>query len=118
MTASMHEFILSSLKGIPATYNISVLRDVKDVQSLVSGDVESDIKPFDGATFVNPFVVYLENYSLGGSKAGITKKQFVHFYDEHTGTGGIIKTAGFGFTNDTMRNSPYQQLMMERMTDR
>ena len=118
MTASMHEFLLNSLKGIPTDYNISILEDVKDVQSLVSGDIEDGIKPFDGATFVNPFIVYLENYSLGGSKAGITKKQFVHFYDEHTGTGGIIKTAGFGFTNDTMRNSPYQQLMMERMTDR
>jgi hypothetical protein len=118
MTASMHEFLLNSMKGIPMQYNIAILEDVYDTQSIISGDVEDGIKPWDGATFVNPFVVYLENYSLGGSKAGITKKQFVHFYDEHTGTGGIIKTAGFGLTNDVIRNSPYYQLLMERMTDR
>jgi len=36
--------------------------------------VINKIKPFDGATFVNPFIVILENNSLGGAKAGITKK--------------------------------------------
>lgn len=118
MTASMHEFLLNAIKGIPIKYNIAIMEDVRDTQSLISGDVESGIKPFDGATFVNPFIVYLENNSLGGSKAGITKKQFIHFYDEHTGTGGIIKTAGFGLTNDVIRNSSYYQKMMERMTNR
>jgi len=55
---------------------------------------------------VNPLVVWLENASLGGSKAGVIKKQFVHFYNEATGNGGIIKTAGFGITNMTMRDMP------------
>jgi hypothetical protein len=32
------------------------------------------IKPYDGATFVNAFVNYLENKSLGGSAAGFIKK--------------------------------------------
>ena len=64
-------------------------------------------KPFDGATFVNPFIVYLENFSLKGDKAGIDKKQFIHFYDALTGTGGIIKTAGFGLTNDRIRSDKF-----------
>lgn len=116
MTASMHPFQLNLLNGIPEEYNIAVIDDIKDYQGTIDGSI-NEIKPFDGATFVNPFVVILENNSLGGAKAGITKKQFVHFKDERTGTGGIIKTAGFGITNEWMRNSPFIEGMMQQMTD-
>jgi hypothetical protein len=62
------------------------------------------VSPHDGATFVDPFLIDLENNSLGGARAGIIKKPFVHFYDETIGNGGIIKTAGFGITNASMKN--------------
>lgn len=114
-TAQVHEFQLGKLNGIPTYYNIATVDDILDFQGTING-VINKIKPFDGATFVNPFIVYLENYSLDGSKAGITKKQFVHFKDERTGTGGIIKTAGFGLTNDWIRNSKLLQNMMLKMT--
>lgn len=117
-TASMQEFLLKLIDGIPEYYNVAVIEDVKDTLYNVSGTVDSKVKPYDGATFVNPFLVYLENISLGAAKAGITKKQFVHFYNERTGTGGIIKTAGFGITNDLLRNSKQLQIMMQNMTDR
>ena len=116
MTAAMHPFQLNLLNGIPEEYNIAVIEDIKDYQGTITG-ILNEIKPFDGATFVSPFIVILENNSLGGAKAGITKKQFVHFKDEATGTGGIIKTAGFGLTNDWIRNSPFMQIMMEKMTN-
>lgn len=115
-TATMQEFTLGLLNGIPSDYNIAVVDDIKDTQYNVQGDIDDGIKPYDGATFVNPLIVYLENVSLGAAKAGITKKQFVHFYDENTASGGIIKTAGFGLTNDWMRNSPLLQKMMWKMT--
>ncbi len=116
MTAAMHEFQLNLLSGIPETYNLAVIDDIHDEQGTITGLING-IKPFDGATFVNPFVVLLENYSLCGAKAGISKKQFVHFKNEKTGTGGIIKTAGFGLTNDWIRNSPFLQKMMRKMTN-
>lgn len=116
-TAAMHAFQLNLLTGIPNQYNVAIVDDIKASQVNVSGVVEDGIKPFDGATFVNPFVVLLENYSLGSARAGITKKQFVHFYNENTGSGGIIKTAGFGMTNDWLRNSPFLMRMMQKMTD-
>ena len=116
MTAQMHEFNLNLLNGIPSTYNIAVVDDISDFQTTITG-VNNRIKPFDGATFVNPFVVILENNSLCGAKAGISKKQFVHFKNARTGTGGIIKTAGFGLTNDWIRNSPFLENMMQKMTD-
>ncbi len=115
-TAAMHAFQLNLLNGIPETYNIAVIEDIHDEQGTILG-LNNDIKPFDGATFVNPFVVILENNSLGGARAGITKKQFVHFKNERTGTGGIIKTAGFGLTNDWIRNSPFLERMMRKMTN-
>lgn len=115
-TAAMHPFQLNLLNGIPEYYNIAVVEDIKDYQGTITGLI-NEIKPFDGATFVNPFVVILENNSLGGARAGITKKQFVHFKNERTGTGGIIKTAGFGLTNDWIRNSPFLAKMMQQMTD-
>ena len=65
MTAAMQEFALGLLNGIPSDYNIAVIDDVKDIQYNVSGDIDDGVKPFDGATFVNPFIVYLENESLG-----------------------------------------------------
>jgi len=107
----MQEFELNLLNGIPEKYNIAVIEDITDKQGVITGDLNI-IKPFDGATFVNPFIVLLENNSLGGAKAGITKKQFVHFKDSRTGTGGIIKTAGFGLTNDLIRNCPLLEKMM------
>lgn len=116
-TASMQAFQLNTLNGIPSKYNIAIIDDIRDKQFNISGDVDG-IKPYDGATYVNPFVVYLENYSLGGARAGITKKQFIHYYDERTGTGGIIKTAGFGLTNQLILNSKMIQGMMQSMTDR
>ena len=117
MTAAMQEFLLGLLSGIPSDYNIAVVDDIVDFQGTLNGIINK-IKPFDGATFVNPFIVILENNSLGGAKAGITKKQFVHFKNEKTGTGGIIKTAGFGITNDWLRNSPLLLNMMRKMTNR
>nr|DAU18095.1 MAG TPA: hypothetical protein [Bacteriophage sp.] len=107
---------MNLLNGIPEYYNLAVIDDIHDTQGTIIG-LDNDIKPFDGATFVNPFVVILENNSLGGARAGISKKQFVHFKDETTGTGGIIKTAGFGLTNDWIRNSPFLERMMRKMTD-
>lgn len=117
MTAAMHSFLLNTINGVPTKYNIAIIEDVNDYASTVHGET-SKITAFDGATFVNPFMVILENNSLEGSAAGVTKKQFVHYYNKEYGTGGIIKTAGFGLTNDWIRNSPYLQRMMEKMTDR
>lgn len=116
-TATMSEFSLGFRNGIPRQYNVAVIDDINDVVHTISGQ-EEETKPFDGATFVNPFVVYLENNSLGASKVGLTKKQFVHAYNERTGTGIIIKTAGFAMTNNVIRNSKLLQTLVEKMTNR
>ena len=115
-TAAMDQFQLNQIDGIPTWYNIAIIDDIKEDLFTIDGQTDN-AKPFDGATFVNPFIVYLENNSLNEARAGIDKKQFVHYYDELTGSGGIIKTAGFGLTNDRMRNSIFYRNMMKNMTN-
>lgn len=116
-TAAMHSFQKNLLQGIPGEINIALMSDVEDIFETVSGDTHT-LAPFDGATFGNPFFTILENYSLGGAKVGLNKKTFTHFYDQRTGTGGIIKTAEFPLTNNNIRNSKFYQVMMQNMTDR
>lgn len=116
-TAAMDQFQLNQIDGIPLWYNIAIIDDIKEDLFTIDGQT-NDAKPFDGATFVNPIIMYLENNSLNEARAGIDKKQFVHFYDELTGSGGIIKTAGFALTNDRMRNSVFYRDMMKNMTNR
>lgn len=117
MTAQKQEFQLNTIQGVPEYYNISIIEDINIEKPLIK-QLSNSITPYDGATIVNPFVVLLENLSLAGARAGITKKQFVHFKNDRTGTGGIIKTAGFGMTNDWIRNSKRLQDLMKKMTSR
>lgn len=120
-TATMQEFQLNQLNGIPSKYNVAIIDDISDVVSNILGDAggkTGTVSPHDGATFVNPFLIDLENNSLGGARAGIIKKPFVHFYDEAAGNGGIIKTAGFGITNSLMKNSKGYRVLAQNMTDR
>ena len=116
-TAAMQQFQLNQVDGIPLWYNIAVIDDIEEGLFTIDGNT-NDAKPYDGATYVNPVTMYLENNSLNEAKAGVDKKQFVHYYDELTGTGGIIKTAGFAVTNDRMRNSKFYRDMMHNMTNK
>ena len=116
-TAAMHEFQLESVNGIPTEYNMAIIDDIKAPVYTISGD-RGNHAPFDGATFVNPLVVIWENNSLEESKAGIDKKQFIHYYDEATGTGGIVKTAGFGLTNDRVRRYQFYRDMIHNMMNK
>lgn len=117
-TAAMHEYQLGQITGIPSEYNMAMMKDVPAWVYTMAGDMKDDADSFDGATFVNPWVIEWENNSLNGARAGIDKKPFVHFYDERTRTGGIIKTAGFGVTNDRVRNDKFYRDMIFNMTHR
>lgn len=117
IAATMHPFEFGTLNGGTKIYKVATIQDVHDYQGTVLGII-SRITALDGATFVDPFTVILENNSLKGAKAGVTKKQFVHFKDPRLGYAGIIKTAGFGLTNDWVRNSALLQHIVKKMTGR
>lgn len=116
-TAAMHPFALNTLDGITSKANICVINDNLCNIFTVTG-VNDNVPTSDGATFVNPFQGIWENGSLGAEKVGLNKKQFIHFYNEMMGSGGIIKTAGFTLNNERMRDSIGYRRMMKLMTDR
>ena len=106
-TAQMQQFLLNDLYGVNSTYRFATVEDmVKYVDVLTSK--QNKIVPFDGATYVDPFTMRLENASLAGNgtSSGETKKTFVHFRNPLTGNAGIIKTAVFALTNAAMLKSP------------
>lgn len=108
MTAAKHAFSQGDVTGIKRTYTAAVIDDASDLVSTVNGKVTEQLVA-DGATICSGPTNYLENNSLGGDRAGLNKKQFVHF--TKNGHGGIIKTAGFPITNALMRESHYIQRM-------
>lgn len=116
-TATQHAYQLNNLTGVPTKANVTVIPDNLTTIRTVNG-TEIQVPTSDGATYVNPFMGEWENGSLGGAKVGVNKKQFIHAYDEILGVGAIIKTAGFTFTNETMRASLFDRTAMRYMTDR
>lgn len=115
-TAAKQVMLQGLINGILPEYTIAVIEDDTAPTYNLMGDYdEHGTKQYDGSTFVSPETMYLENNSLGGAKAGVDKKPFIHFYKEGSATGGIIKTAGFALTNFTMRNSKFYQRMVRKM---
>ena len=117
-TATMHLFQLNQLNGVPEDANIAIIKEDFDLLYNLQGRLDNGVSPYDGATFTNPIMNYLENDSLNGSRVGNNKKIFIHYYDPRTGNGGIVKTAGFSITNNTMRASIMDRNMAKNMMDR
>jgi len=115
-TAAMHAYELNGLQGLPSSVAITCIADLADRINTITGFKENALTS-DGAMYINPFTAYWENGSLAAEKVGINKKQFFHFYDPSTGTGGIIKCAGFAITNEIMRMSIADRQMMKLSTD-
>lgn len=104
-TASKHREAAGNLNGIRNTLNVAIIEDDKDgVFNYNGNNAPSGTKPFDGASFYNPTMNYLDNNSLGGDAMGVDKKPFAHHMGDKSGIGFILKTAGFALTNDRIRN--------------
>ena len=116
LTASKYRFGLDRIDGIKSQYNIAVIEDDKDIVYNIFGRIDY-AKPFDGATICSITNNYHENISLGSNKAGIDKKQFIHDYKSKSGSGIIIKTAGFSITNMRLRDSEMLQRLNKKMMD-
>lgn len=116
LSASKHSFATGLLNGIRKSYRIAVVEDDTAVTFNVQGQYNKNgAKPFDGATMVCGTNHYLENQSLAGAAAGVDKKQFIHSYKPGSGSGIIIKTAGFAITNARIRQSDFYRRMNKKM---
>ena len=105
-TASKHREAAGNLNGIRNTLNVAIIEDDKDVVFNYNGNFDAGgTKPFDGASFYNATMNYLDNNSLGGDAMGVDKKPFAHHMGDKSGIGFILKTAGFALTNDRIRDA-------------
>ena len=105
-TAAKHREVQNNLSGIRDRLRIAIFEDVKGSAYTYSGFKDSAATtPYDGATFENGILRYLDNNSLGADAMGADKKPFVHFMDANTGIAIIVKTAGFVSTNERIRAS-------------
>lgn len=105
-TASKHREAAGNLNGIRNTLNVGIIEDDKDVVFNFNGNFDAGgTKPFDGASFYNATMNYLDNNSLGGDAMGVDKKPFAHHMGDKSGIGFILKTAGFALTNDRIRDA-------------
>lgn len=112
-TAAKHKFLLNSLQGLGSECTVAVIKDIYDDVFTVNGK-RSSIASYDGGTFVNGITSYLENISLGDSKVGTVKKEFIHDKDGPSGSAVIIKTAGYPITNALIRSSHVYRRLNQR----
>ena len=115
-TASKHREEANALNGITEDINLAIIEDDKDLSYNYVGEHGTD-KPFDGASFYNMLMNYLDNNSLGGDAMGTDKKPFAHYQGVKSGIGFILKTAGFAHTNDRIRNSKFDARLNKHMND-
>ena len=115
-TASKHREEANALDGITEDINLAIIEDDKDFSYNFVGESGTD-KPFDGASFYNIIMNYLDNNSLGGDAMGVDKKPFAHYQGVKSGIGFILKTAGFAHTNDRIRNSKFDARLNKKMND-
>lgn len=115
-TASKHREEANTLNGITEDINLAIIEDDKDFSFNFVGESGVD-KTFDGASFYNILMNYLDNNSLGGDAMGVDKKPFAHYQGTKSGIGFILKTAGFAHTNDRIRNSKFDARLNKQMND-
>lgn len=116
-TASIHPLTLRSLNGLDDNMRISVITDISEFKSSYAGS-NKNVSTHDGGAFMHPLSLYWWNNSMNDNKSkGYILKPFIHFYDESTMTGGIIKSAAFALTNDTIRSSKTDLNMAKKFMD-
>lgn len=116
LSAAKHKAQLNQLNGLYQYGTVCVIKDDRDDVFNISGNKDM-AKPWDGSMFVNGVTSYLENNSLDDAHGGVTKKEFAHGKHIGTGTGIIIKTAGYPMTNAALRNSGIDYIQGEFMQE-
>lgn len=121
LSATKHQYLTDELDTISSKLKWAVIPNLSDfVYNLLADGVKGDgtlHSQFneDGATLVDGSMAYLENSSLGSNAVGLDKKQFGAGINIKSGTGWILKTAGFALSNDLLRKSPELQMLSKKL---
>lgn len=121
LSATKTQYLHGRLNTVPNHIKIAIIENLSnDVFNILADELGKGVYSKqqltdDGATLVDPAFQYLENNSLGENAVGQDKKQFGSYVNPKSGSGFILKTAGFAITNDLMRRSPELYNLSKRM---
>lgn len=103
--ATIHPFIKGKITGIPETYKLAVIEDLKTPVFNVQGDDEGATQ-FDGGIFLNPMIARYEQNSLEEIEMSpIHRKPLGYFSLSNYMSSGLLKCATFAVTNEYLRTA-------------
>lgn len=103
--ATIHPFIKGKITGIPETYKLAVIEDLKTPVFNVQGD-EDGATQFDGGIFLNPMIARYEQNSLEEIEMSpIHRKPLGYFSLSNYMSSGLLKCATFAVTNEYLRTA-------------
>lgn len=101
--ATIHPFIKGKITGIPDTYKLAVIEDLKTPVFNVQGD-DDGATQFDGGIFLNPMIARYEQNSLEEIEMSpIHRKPLGYFSLSNYLSSGLLKCATFAVTNEYLR---------------
>ena len=101
--ATIHPFIKGKITGIPDTYKLAVIEDLKTPVFNVQGD-DDGVTQFDGGIFLNPMIARYEQNSLEEIEMSpIHRKPLGYFSLSNYLSSGLLKCATFAVTNEYLR---------------
>lgn len=115
-SATVNQYQLNTLESIQSDINVAFIEDVYAPANTIGG-IKDKVKPFDGATYVEAITNYLIN-STSDKPENTTDKPLLTGFLPKSGSGLVIKTAGFANSNLNMRRSIWRQTQERKMLSR
>lgn len=114
ISGNMDLYQPSCVIGLPNDVKVASIREpIEDMFNFVG--VKGEAKYMDGAIFTAGPTLYLQNNSLGSSRAGHTQKPLFHSLNTNLGVSSLIKTASFPLSNERCRRSMLNRRMLRKM---
>lgn len=112
--ATMHYEHLDLLEGIYRTLKVAIIHDMPSIVYNFVGD-RGKTDSMDGSALTIAEQSILENKTLGSQEVGPDKKPIWHYYNQKTGTAGLMKFASFEINNERMLLSLDSKVPLIRM---
>lgn len=114
ISSNMDLYQPSCVMGLPNDIKVaSIQQPSEDMFNFVGVKGKADY--MDGAIFTAGPSLYLQNNSLGSSRAGLTQKPLFHSLNTELGVASLIKTASFPLSNERCRRSDFNRRMLRKM---
>lgn len=112
--ANLHYVHNDMLEGVSKKIKVAFIRDMPSKVFNFFGE-SATTDSMDGSAFTIAEQSILENKGLGSQEVGGDKKPIWHYYDQDSGTSGLMKFASFEINNERMLFSLGSKVPLIRM---